>query len=57
MRPPGVLMQQESVDEPEQESSAAVLEQVSGVPARARGRKTARAAPADLENNMAEGMV
>lgn len=58
MRPPGELMQQVLVDEPEQERYAEVVGQVSGVPARARGRKTAMAAPADLvKDDMAERMV
>ena len=42
-------MQQVFVDEPEQESSVASLEQVSGVPAKAKGRRAARVAPAVLE--------
>ena len=36
-------MQQVLVEEPEQERSAAVLGQDSGVPARVRGRSAARA--------------
>lgn len=46
-------MQQVSVEEPEQESSEASLEQLSGVPARVKGRTAAIAAPA-LKR---EGMV
>lgn len=48
--PPGLLMQQVSVEEPEQERTEVSLGQVTGVLARARGRMAARAAILENED-------
>lgn len=52
--PPGLLMQQVFVEEPEQDRSAVVLGQDSGVPARV---KRTRAASAAMESAVEESIV